>query len=183
MDNTNLNKQTEIEEKQSEVVGIEAMPLEIQDQYFVRTPKGMVAGGFMEFFGFSFAMLFCVLLIGVIALDSALHGVSLLLVPMIIFAFASALLFLMGVKGRQMRKRIRRFLVYKQTLAGRELCDIEELAEVIEKSQEFVVSDLKDMFERGWFLQGHIDLWEKHLIVTDTMNEQYTLAMMPKKNK
>ena len=138
----------------------------------------MSLGGLMEFFGFSFAMFFSVALIGVIALDVALQGISILFVPMIGLAMIVAILLFIGVKGRKMRNRIKRFNKYKRTLAGRELCDIEELAGVIEKSQEFVVSDLKDMFERGWFLQGHIDPSNKHLIVTDTMYEQYTLVML-----
>ena len=33
------------------------------------------------------------------------------------------------------------------------------------------------MIDLKWFLQGHIDAQEKHLIITDKMYEQYTLAM------
>lgn len=147
------------------------------DPYFVKRPGGAVLGGFMEFFGFSFSVITGILLVGVIALDIVFQGVSFLLGIMIILAMIIALCLFVGVKGRIIRGRAKRFKLYKRILNGREICDIEELAEEAEKTEEFVVKDLTDMIDRKWFLQGHLDSAQKHLIVTDTMYEQYTLVM------
>ena len=80
-----------------------------------------------------------------------------------------------------MRSRAKRFNTYKEILAGREFCAIKELAEAVERSDEFVVKDLKQMIENKWFLQGHVDTQDKYLFLTDIMYEQYTLAV-PKIN-
>lgn len=146
-------------------------------QYFIARPRGGVLGGIMVLFGFSSAVILAIVLIGFFALDMVFGGVSLLLVPMVVLAIIICLFLFMGVQGRKMRNRVKRFKKYKRTLDGREFCDIEELAEAVEKRTEFVVKDLRGMIETKWFLQGHIDTQEKHLIITDQMYEQYTLAM------
>ena len=158
------------------------IPSEKEEQsYFVKHPKGKVLGGLMEFWGFSLATIFAIILVGVIALDVVFGGVSFLFMTSIVIAFVIALLLFIGVKGRMMRSRAKRFNTYKEILAGREFCDIKELAEAVERSDEFVVKDLKQMIENRWFLQGHVDTQDKYLFLTDIMYEQYTLAV-PKIN-
>ena len=146
-------------------------------QYFVKRPGGAILGGFMEFFGFSFAVLMGIILVGFIALDIVFQGVSFLLIVIVVLAVIVALCLLIGIRGRIIRGRAKRFKLYKRILNGREICDIEELAEEAEKSAAFVVKDLTRMIDRKWFLQGHLDSAQKHLIITDTMYEQYTLVM------
>ena len=170
-------EQQEATEPKNDTPEVPDVILEEQEKYFHNQPKGKFLGGVMEFFGFSFAMFFSVALIGLIALYMALDGMYVLVMPILVVAGIVAGLLYMGVKGRQIRGRVKRFEHYKKTLAGREFCDVEELAEAVEKPQEFVVSDLKNMIECGWLLQGHLDPEEKHLMITDTMYEQYTLAM------
>ena len=148
-----------------------------KEQYFVTHPKGNFLSGVMVFFGFSIASVLTIILIGFFALDIALHGVSLLLVPILILSAVITLLFFMGIKGQFMRARVKRFKKYQIILEGRELCSIDELAENIGESCELVCKDLKKMIESGWFIQGHIDTEEKNLFITDKMYEQYTLAM------
>ncbi len=156
----------------------EIKPVELlEDRYFIKRPTGNISGGIMEFVGFSMAVFLVVIWIGFCALDIAFQGVSLLLIPMIVVALMIGLFSFMGVKGRIIRKRVKRFKKYKYQLNGREFCDISELAETVEKSEAFVAEDLKQMIEKKWFLQGHVDDDEKHLILTDKMYEQYILAM------
>ena len=148
-----------------------------KEQYFVAHPKGNFLSGVMVFFGFSIASFLLILLIGFFALDIALQGVSLLLIPILIVSALIILLFFIGVKGQFMRARVKRFKKYQIILEDREFCSIDELAENIGESCEFVCNDLKKMIESGWFIQGHIDTEEKNLFITDKMYEQYTLAM------
>ena len=158
------------------------IPNEKEEQnYFIKHPKGKVLGGLMELWCFSLATFFVIMLVGVIALDIVLGGISFLFLISICTVFVIALLFYAGVKGRIIRGRVKRFNKYKDKLEGREFCDINELAEAVECRYEFVVKDLKQMIECGWFLQGHVDTQDKYLFLTDIMYEQYTLAM-PKIN-
>ena len=149
----------------------------IEDQYFTSCPSGNIFGGLMVFFGFSMAALLTIVLVGFFALDIVLDGVSLFLVPMIVLSIFIILLLFMGVKGQIMRARVKRFKKYRRILEGREFCSIEELSGNIGKSYDYVIKDLYRTIDLKWFLQGHIDAQEKHLIITDKMYEQYTLAM------
>lgn len=149
----------------------------LESRYFTARPTGNLLGGVMVFFGFSTAVILAIVLIGLFILDMVLEGISLLIVPMIVLSIFIILLLFMGVKGQIMRARVKRFKKYRRILEGREFCSIEELSGNIGKSYDYVIKDLYRMIDLKWFLQGHIDAQEKHLIITDKMYEQYTLAM------
>ena len=63
-----------------------------------------------------------------------------------------------------------RFLAYKRVLGTRQACSISELQQVVGKSAEFVVRDLRKMIAKGMFTQGHLNADNTQLIVT---NEAY----------
>ena len=172
-----LQKISEISEVTEDVTS-EKKPIEIQeDRYFIKSPTGNILGGIMEFVGFSMTTFFGIIWIGFCALAVVFEGISFLLIPMTIVVAIIGLFLLMGIKGRMMRNRVKRFKKYKYGLNSREFCDISELAEIVEKTDEFVVKDLKQMIDMKWFLQGHVDDDEKHFILSDMMYEQYSMAM------
>lgn len=153
-------------------------PSTIQNElYYIKRPSGEVLGGVMVFFGFSTAMVLTMVFVGVFVLNIVLDGISLLIVPMVAIAVIIGLFLFMGFKGHSMRRRAKRFKLYQKILNGREFCDIEELADAVDKRSEYVIKDLDRMIEMKWFLQGHVDQQKQHLMVTDKMYEQYTLAM------
>ena len=147
-----------------------------QARYFVAHPKGEILGTAMIIVGFTISTFLGIALIGVIALRVVFDGMSVLMVPIVIMAVILALLLFMGIKGRMMTSRAKRFRNYRKILDDREFCDIDELADGIGKTPEYVVKDVKRMIEAKWFLQGHLDKLEKCLIISDKMYKHYNLA-------
>lgn len=80
---------------------------------------------------------------------------------------------IMTIVGSKRTGQHRRFKEYIRVLGGREYCNLDELEKRIKKSHKFVVKDIKKMFEKGWFRQGHLDEQCTCLMVTDRMYEQY----------
>lgn len=70
------------------------------------------------------------------------------------------------VKAQRMQKYIR-------GLAGRERIEVKNLCRFVGKDVAFVRSDLADMINRGWFIQGHLVNRGKTLIVSDREYEAY----------
>ena len=67
-----------------------------------------------------------------------------------------------------------RFLAYKRVLGTRQACSISELQQVVGKSADFVVRDLRKMIAKGMFTQGHLNADNTQLIVT---NEAYQFCL------
>lgn len=145
--------------------------------YYIKRPRGEILGGVMVLFGFCTAVILAVVLAGLLALNIALSGVPLMVVPIVILAIMTALFLMMGIKGQSMRQRVKRFKEYRNILNGREFCDIQELADSTHKRSSYVVKDLKRMIEMKWFTQGHVDEQEKHLMITNQMYAQYKQAV------
>lgn len=79
--------------------------------------------------------------------------------------------------GTSMLGRLKRFRAYLQTMAGKDYCNIKELAGNIRKSPQFVVKDVERMIEKGWFRQGHLDRQNTCLITSHQTYEQYMQMM------
>ena len=75
--------------------------------------------------------------------------------------------------GRTRLGRNRRFHKYIEIMQGRVYCNVKELADKSGRSAKGVVKDLKQMIEKRWFLQGHLDDQETCLMVTDAFYEEY----------
>ena len=74
----------------------------------------------------------------------------------------------MSWKGSGTLKQIRKFKNYVKKIGRRECISIEELASASGRSEKEVIKDLQDMLQENMFLQGHLDLDEKKLFVTDS---------------
>lgn len=173
----NSKKTVSIKYKETAVSNDEKNSAAQNELYYKKRPGGEILGGVMVLFGFSTAVIMAVVLAGLFALNIALSGIPLMIVPMVIIAIMIALFFIIGIKGQSMRQRVKRFKSYRKILNGREFCDIEELAEAMDKRSDYVVKDLNRMIDMNWFLQGHIDAQKKHLMITDKIYEQYMQAM------
>lgn len=79
----------------------------------------------------------------------------------------------LALRGVFLRKRVKRFKQYINTLKDNKYCSIEELAASIRRKNKFVVKDLKRMIELEMFPQGHIDDKKTYFMLNDEVYENY----------
>ncbi len=75
-----------------------------------------------------------------------------------------------GIGIRRLEKRFRRLV---QGIGTREYCDVKELADMNNQTEEKTQKDLKKMVAKGWFSQGHFDESGQCLITSDRMYREY----------
>lgn len=121
------------------------------------------------------------LILIIIGLVTGAFGV-LMLPILIMFPFLLGSLF-MVVKGGNMLGRVKRFKNYLRGLHGRTFCEIKELVEASGKSKNFIIKDLRNMIERGMFVQGHLDEKGNFLIITDETYQQYKATQQQLANR
>lgn len=63
-----------------------------------------------------------------------------------------------------LRGAVPRFYEYRGVLGGGTICSVGELAEKINRKPAFVISDLKKMINRKWFLEGKLDEQTNYLV-------------------
>jgi len=147
-----------------------------QAQYYVSHPKGEIGGTLMVVIGFILSTMFGIGLAVLVIIQFALGGLSALFIPILILLVLFIICMIIGMQGRRITSRIKRFREYRRILDDREFCDVEELAEKLGKTPAYVVKDLKEMMERRMFLQGHLDKQNKCFMITDQAYDQYCLA-------
>lgn len=76
-------------------------------------------------------------------------------------------------KGANLNGRNHRFRNYVRVIGNRGYCAIEDLARATGKRKAYVRKDLKNMLQRGYFLQGHMDAEQTTLIVDNETYRQY----------
>lgn len=86
------------------------------------------------------------------------------------FLITSVILF---GRGLYLDLRSSRFRKYMRRIGNKTVCSIEELANTIEKSDSYVVRDLKRMINIGMFPEGHMDQEEKCFILDHKTYEYY----------
>lgn len=90
--------------------------------------------------------------------------------------------FLFG-SGLRMRRRALRFEIYRQEMRGMSFCSLAHLAQVAGKSARFVVKDVKQMIELGFFPQAHLDAQETCLILDNETYARYLEAEESRKRR
>jgi len=142
--------------------------------YISKRPVGSIAGIFYTIFG---------------AIGSGLFGVLLIIFPMITSIFSefsimntiglgalgSFFVASMGLalRGRHLRKRVKRFKQYVSSLDGQNYCSIEELATSIHKKNKYVVKDLRKMSNLGMFKEAHIDDKQTYFMLSNEVYDNY----------
>ncbi len=145
-------------------------------RYFVRRPKGSVAGILQIILGFGIGGLAgCFFVVAMIAFLLE-GGIDVLLGILFLLGIPTVAGLLVGVRGIGLTERVERFKRYVTMLQEKMYCSIEDLAEATGKSKKFILKDLRRMTHQGWFLQGHIDKQESCFIASDQVYEQYRLT-------
>ena len=132
---------------------------------------GKVVGGILKtIFGgiFSLASGFVtiVMLCTGILLGAGISGA--LLLP-------SALLLTSGINTMG---TVNRFRTYRKLLGKKTQCALDKLARAVGRDVPFVRRDLKKMIGRGYFLEGHLDHEQNHLIISDDTYRQFEQARL-----
>lgn len=140
----------------------------------VKRPRGAVAGIFMiiggscgtlfsgiaALFGYSLAALWeNWTLVG--GLTTGICGVM----------AAASIAILAG--GITLRKRAKRFRKYVKAFGSNDFYSIKGLAEIVERSEKYVIKDIKRMIKRGWFKEGHLDEKETCFMLTAESYQMY----------
>lgn len=145
-----------------------------KDMYIAKRPAGSIAGILYTVFGAIGSGTLGILLIVYSILTSIMVGFTTFnyvsLGIMLAFFSASVALTL---KGRYLRKRVKRFKEYVTCLGGKYYCSIEDLAESVGMKNKFVVKDLRKMIELDMFTQAHIDDEQTYFMLNDETYENY----------
>lgn len=78
--------------------------------------------------------------------------------------------------GSRLESRGKRFKKYVKSIGGEDFYSIENLAQTVEKTEKYVIRDLKQMMKRGWFKEGHLDDQETYFMLTDEAYQRYLEA-------
>ena len=73
---------------------------------------------------------------------------------------------------------VSRFRAYKRLLGKKTQCALDKLARSVGKDVAFVRRDVQKMIGRGYFLEGHLDHEQKHLIISDDTYRQFEQARL-----
>ena len=75
-------------------------------------------------------------------------------------------------------RTVSRFRTYKKLLGQKTQCALDKLARAVGKDVTFVRRDVQKMIGRGYFLEGHLDHEQKHLIISDDTYRQFEQARL-----
>lgn len=75
--------------------------------------------------------------------------------------------------GTKCLGRLGRFQKYIKALGDHTYCNFQKLAQTVEKTEKFVKKDVIRMIDKGWFLEGHVDVQETCLITSNETYAQY----------
>jgi len=142
--------------------------------YISKRPVGSIAGILYTVFGFLGSTVLGILLIlysiwtsffGGFLIDSTIY----LGVVLTFFVLSVGL----SLRGRHLRKRVKRFKQYVSSLDGQNYCSIEGLATSIDKKNKYVVKDLKKMSNLGMFKEAHIDDKQTYFMLSNEVYDNY----------
>ena len=87
----------------------------------------------------------------------------------------SVLLLAVGIRNLT---TVSRFRTYRRILGQKTQCAIEKLARAVGKDAAFVRKDVRKMIGKGYFLEGHLDHEQNHLIISDDTYRQFEQARL-----
>ena len=137
----------------------------------------------MECIGFPLAGLNCLMMLGSAAVSvvaglfgAAVAGTS-------VFGVMTLASFGVGLAGFVKRSRAKRYKQYVQKLTGKDYCAIDDLAAAVGRKRKYVLKDLQNMIDRGFFLEGRFDEKKTTFLGTNAMYQQYLLAQESMKQR
>jgi hypothetical protein len=85
--------------------------------------------------------------------------------------------------GMRVRRRIKRFKGYVSLISGQGITNLERLVGYIDKPEDFIRKDIKDMIYRGLFANATIDLLNDEIVIASKEDiNQYTAVNTEKYN-
>lgn len=142
--------------------------------YIAKRPVGSISGILYMIFGFLGAAVLGSMSIGYsifTSFFSVFSTTSFITLGLLFFSFV--LSGALALRGISLRKRVKRFKHYVNTLKSNKFCSIEELALSIRKKNKYVVRDLRKMIDLGMFPQAHIDDKKTYFMISDEVYEEY----------
>ncbi|MBR7179587.1 MAG: 5-bromo-4-chloroindolyl phosphate hydrolysis family protein [Oscillospiraceae bacterium] len=91
---------------------------------------------------------------------------------------------LLGLSGWMLSSGVRtmgivsRFRTYRKMLGKKTQCALEKLARAVGKDIPFVRKDVTKMISEGYFLEGHLDHEQNHLITSDITYREFEQARL-----
>lgn len=176
-----------IRKKQAETARLERERREQEQktnelQLYKKNPPGTYTGITFQVLGVVGVSLFGIAtaVLSILAVGTGLMGIWLAnTITSVLFA-GSGVMLSVGVK---LRRRVQRFKNYVRQVENKQYGRIEDLAAAVGKKKRFVEKEIRQMIEKGFFLQGHLDQTGTTLITSDTMYEQYLLAENSRKER
>ena len=142
--------------------------------YISKRPVGSIAGILYTIFGsigigiFGISLITSPILTHFFVVGSVISAI--VLGTLVTFFAASMGL---ALRGRYLRKRVKRFKQYVNSLDGQNYCSIEELATAIDKKNKYVIKDLRKMSNLGMFKEAHIDDKQTYFMLSNEVYDNY----------
>ena len=143
--------------------------------------SGRLKGYFLFTLGIA-GILGCMAGVLTLVIASKITGVV-LTVPEVVLLLMAAGFGCMSWKGSGTLKQIKKFKNYVKKIGKRSSIPLEELASASGRSEKEVTKDIQDMLQNNMFLQGHLDLDEKKLFVTDSAYQTFLQEKKEKQNQ
>ena len=151
-------------------------------QLYKKNPPGTYTGITFQVLGVVGVSLFGIAtaVLSILAVGTGLMGIWLANTITSVLLAGSGVMLSVGVK---LKRRVQRFRSYVKQVENKQYGQIEDLAAAVGKKKRFVEREIRQMIEKGFFLQGHLDQTGTTLITSDTMYEQYLLAENSRKER
>ena len=143
--------------------------------------SGRLKGYFLFTLGIA-GILGCMAGVLTLVIASKITGVV-LTVPEAVLLFMAAGFGCMSWKGSGTLKQIKKFKNYVKKIGKRSSIPLEELASASGRSEKEVTKDIQDMLQNNMFLQGHLDMDEKKLFVTDSAYQTFLQEKRERQNQ
>jgi hypothetical protein len=142
-----------------------------EPMYISKKPVGRISGIVYTIFG--------VAGIGIISSLSIIF----LFIPRLYDAKVLAILLIflglnitLTLKGKNIRKRVKRFNQYVSSLDGDNYCSIQQLATAVGKREKFIVKDLRKMIDLGMFKEAYISEEKTYFMLSNEVYENYLIS-------
>ena len=149
---------------------------------YMQNPPGTYSGVTFQVLGIIGISMFglAAFVLTIVALATGYFGIWLADLICCGLLAGSACMFAGGLK---LKKRVDHFHYYVRMVEEKQYGRIEELAHAVGKTKKFVEKEIRQMIDKGFFLQGHLDHTGTTLITSNDMYEKYLQAEQARKER
>jgi hypothetical protein len=142
-----------------------------ESMYISKKPVGRISGIVYTIFGVAGIGIISILLI-VFLIIPRLYNVNALAILLIFLGLNIGLI----LKGKNIRKRVKRFNQYVSSLDGDNYCSVQQLATAVGKRKKFIVKDLRKMIDLGMFKEAYINEEKTYFMLSNEVYENYLIS-------